>query len=562
MKAVDLHVHSTRSDGTYTPAELVEYAIKKDLRAFALTDHDTTTGIAEAVTASANSCVEVIPGIEFSTEYNGKDIHIVGLYIPYNDPLFMERLEEFQDSRTLRNMKMCQKLQEHGVNLSYEELNVAYPDAVITRAHYSNLLIKKGYVRSMPEAFERYIGDRAPCFVPREKITPVQAIKFLQESGAVSVLAHPTLYHFGNTELNKLVRLLKDAGLAAIEAIYSTYTLGEEHAIRKLAKDYELLISGGSDFHGANKPTIDLGNGKGHLFVPESVLQQIKEFLMNNKLNSKLNNKVNSKLIFSDLDGTLFTSEHCPSAYTKKTLQKLLQKGHRFVLCSGRPLNDMLEVKENIGLNEPGQYIIAYNGAVVYDCDNESIIHNCTLPLSIVAKIFEEAKMAGLHCHTYRNNKLLTQKHTKELDYYTSLVHIDYEITDALTDTLTDEPFKVIVISLDDRSRLEAFQSRMTELFGTQIMSFFSNPYYLEFVHPNAGKGNAVSFLTNHLNMSKEDTIAFGDEANDISMLQAVGTGVAMINAIPSLKDVSAMITEQDYNHDGVAKTLEKLLML
>lgn len=276
MKAVDLHVHSTRSDGTYTPTELVEYAIKKDLRAFALTDHDTTTGIAEAVTASANSCVEVIPGIEFSTEYNGKDIHIVGLYIPYDDPLFMERLEEFQNSRTLRNMKMCQKLQEHGVNLSYEELTDAYPDAVITRAHYSNLLIKKGYVRSMPEAFERYIGDRAPCFVPREKITPVQAIQFLQEFGAVSVLAHPTLYHFGNTELNKLVSSLKDAGLTAIEAIYSTYTLGEEHAIRKLAKDYGLLISGGSDFHGANKPAIDLGNGKGHLFVPETVLEQLK----------------------------------------------------------------------------------------------------------------------------------------------------------------------------------------------------------------------------------------------------------------------------------------------
>lgn len=275
---------------------------------------------------------------------------------------------------------------------------------------------------------------------------------------------------------------------------------------------------------------------------------------------------MNSKLIFSDLDGTLFTSNHRPSAYTVKTLQKLLQKGHRFVLCSGRPLTDMLEVKEDMGLNEPGQYIISYNGAVVYDCDNKSIIRNCTLPLSIVAKIFEEAKLAGLHCHTYHNNKLLTEKHTKELDYYTSLVHIDYEINDALTDVLKDvltkEPFKVIVISLDDRNRLEAFKKRMTELLGEQVMSFFSNPYYLEFVHPDAGKGNAVSFLTEYLNMSKENTIAFGDEANDISMIQAVGTGVAMINAIPALKDSATLITESDFNHDGVAKMLERMLNL
>jgi len=291
MKAVDLHVHSTRSDGTLTPTQLVDYAMEKGLRAFALTDHDTADGIREATDyseqlktdaagqISAKAVPTVIPGIELSTEYQGKDIHIVGLFIDYENPTFRKYLQDFVDSRTLRNEKMCALLQEAGFDISYEKLLEAFPNSVITRAHYAKYMLKQGYVKSIKEAFERYVGDRCPFFVPREKVTPVQAVELISEAGGLPILAHPILYHMSNARLDALVDELKNAGLVGIEAIYSTYSLGDERQIRDLARKYDLLISGGSDFHGANKPGLDLGTGYGKLFIPESILDDMLSYL-------------------------------------------------------------------------------------------------------------------------------------------------------------------------------------------------------------------------------------------------------------------------------------------
>lgn len=286
MRTVDLHVHSTKSDGSFTPRELVDYALKKGLAAFALTDHDTTEGLTEAISyaqALANDPVapkeiEIIPGIEFSTEYMGKDIHILGLYISYDNVLFKEYLKQFQDSRTLRNEKMCQKLTEHGVPVTYDELQKAFPGSVLTRAHYAKYLLKKGYVKSMPEAFDRYIGDHAPCFLPREKVTPAQAVELILKADGIPVLAHPILYHMSDARLETLVKELKETGLVGIEAIYSTYNTAEERQIRGLASKYNLLITGGSDFHGTTKPGLDLGCGYGKLFIPYEILEKIKEY--------------------------------------------------------------------------------------------------------------------------------------------------------------------------------------------------------------------------------------------------------------------------------------------
>lgn len=281
MNTVDLHVHSNRSDGTLTPTELVDYAIEKGLKAFALTDHDTVDGLEEAISHAASlpasGAPEVVPGIELSTEYQGKDIHMVGLYIDYKDEAFQAYLQHFIDSRTLRNQKMCLLLQNAGAPITFEELTDAYPDAVITRAHYASLLLKKGFVKSVSEAFDRYIGDRAPCFIPREKVTPFQAIELIRKANGIPILAHPVLYHMSNARLDALTAELKAAGLMGIEAIYSTYHAGEERQIRNLASKYNLLISGGSDFHGANKPGLDLGCGYGHLHISYSVLEEIKE---------------------------------------------------------------------------------------------------------------------------------------------------------------------------------------------------------------------------------------------------------------------------------------------
>lgn len=281
---IDLHVHSSCSDGTLSPKELVNYAIEKKLSAFALTDHDTVDGLDEAIQyaaglSSEQGNIEVIPGIELSTEYQGADIHVVGLYIDYRSEVFRNKLEEFVDSRTARNRKMCSLLTQAGVPITYEELQAAYPDAVITRAHYAGYMLEKGYVKSRQEAFDRYVGDHAPCYIPREKITPAQAVQLILEAGGAPVLAHPILYHMSDDRLDTLVCELKEAGLMGIEAIYSTYTSADERSIRSLAAKYNLFISGGSDFHGANKPGLDLGTGYGKLYVPENLLVEIKKIL-------------------------------------------------------------------------------------------------------------------------------------------------------------------------------------------------------------------------------------------------------------------------------------------
>ena len=318
---VDLHVHSTCSDGTFTPEELVDYAIQKGLTAFALTDHDTVNGLDRAIRyadglrqAQAASPVisshndaddrfpvsfsrndaaahlpgssvpaadvprvpEIIPGIELSTEYQGKDIHMVGLFIDYRQPEFAHYLEDFIRSRENRNEKMCALLREHDIDITYEALLAEFPGAVITRAHFARYLLSHGYIQSMKEAFDRYVGDHCPCFVPREKVTPAQAVELILGAGGVPVLAHPILYHMSDDRLDTLVAELKKIGLVGIEAIYSTYNTAEERQIRGLASKYDLQISGGSDFHGANKPKIDLGTGWGKLYVPDEVLENLR----------------------------------------------------------------------------------------------------------------------------------------------------------------------------------------------------------------------------------------------------------------------------------------------
>ena len=277
MRAVDLHVHSLKSDGSLTPSELVDKALSLNLRAVALTDHDCTDGLPEAMEYAKDKDVEVIPGIELSTGYNGKDVHIVGLDIDYKNESLQKWLTDFRASRDLRNQKMCDKLQsEAGIDISYETLKATDPGAVITRSHYAKFLFAHGYVKSIREAFDRYIGDHARYYVPREKIDPREAVKVILLSGGIPVLAHPILYHLTKKQLSELVSMLKEAGLIGIEAIYSTYAPSDEREIKALAKEYDLAISGGSDYHGVVKPGLEMGTGYGKLFVPEDVLDNLR----------------------------------------------------------------------------------------------------------------------------------------------------------------------------------------------------------------------------------------------------------------------------------------------
>ncbi len=281
MKIVDLHVHSNKSDGSLTPTELVKLAADKGLSAIALTDHDTVDGLDEAMNASrslaADQSLEVVPGIELSTEYENKDIHILGLFLDYHDLEFNNKIQDFIDSRNIRNEKMCTKLQDAGIDISYDKLIAAFPGSVITRGHYAKFLLEHKYVKSTREAFDRYIGDHAKCFVPREKVTPKQAVELILRAKGLPILAHPILYRMSYQRLETLVRHLKEAGLIGIEAIYSTYSNSEERQMRYLADTFNLCISGGSDFHGAAKPGLELATGYGTLSVPEEILQKLKE---------------------------------------------------------------------------------------------------------------------------------------------------------------------------------------------------------------------------------------------------------------------------------------------
>lgn len=274
-KLIDLHVHSNCSDGTFSPEELVDYALEKGLSAFALTDHDTVAGITPSLTAASGTLLEVIPGIELSTHYQGRDIHILGLGIDIDNTHFQEELSSFQNSREYRNTQIIERLNERSVNISLEQMSDHFPESVWTRAHFACYLRNEGYVASMNEAFVRYIGDNAPCYVPRKKVTPQYAIELIHSCGGYASLAHPLLYHLSKDGLDTLAGHLAAAGIDALEAIYSTNRWTDESDLRRLARKYSLKITGGSDFHGANKPDIDLGVGRGNLAIPYELWEQL-----------------------------------------------------------------------------------------------------------------------------------------------------------------------------------------------------------------------------------------------------------------------------------------------
>lgn len=276
-KYIDLHVHSTASDGTLTPSRLVTLAEEKKLKAFALTDHDTTAGLKEALLASENTSVEVIPGIELSTTWLGRDVHIVGLDIDFENYYFQETLSRFQDSREIRNKKILALLQKEGLPISKEAMKEAFPDSIWTRAHFARFLLDHKLVSSMNEAFDRYLGDHAKCYVPREKVSPFQAISLIHEGGGIAVFAHPILCRLDKNRLESLTAELKQAGLDGIEAYYSTYRYADEQTIIQIAKRHGLALSGGSDFHGSNKPQIQLGTGKGNLKIPYQIWENLKQ---------------------------------------------------------------------------------------------------------------------------------------------------------------------------------------------------------------------------------------------------------------------------------------------
>ena len=271
----DLHAHSNCSDGTLTPAALASAAKEAGLSAIALTDHNTVAGLEEFIKAAHEADIEAVPGVEISTEYEGVELHILGLYIPENT---FCKVEEYVAQYNLRkeksNRALIARLCEAGYLLDYEEIAGATPDGHINRAHIAKALLDKGYVGSVKEAFSSLLKEGKGFYVPPERIGALDAVAFLKSVGAVPVWAHPFL-QMDEDDARKFLAEAVPVGLAGMETRYSLYDTETEAAADRLIKEFNVLPSGGSDFHGEVKPDIKLGVGKGNLQIPMTFAREL-----------------------------------------------------------------------------------------------------------------------------------------------------------------------------------------------------------------------------------------------------------------------------------------------
>lgn len=286
MQTVDLHTHSNKSDGTLSPAQLVHAAYDAGLDAVALTDHDTAEGLAEAMAAvktlDDSRSFEFIPGIELSVSYMDRELHIVGLYLDTDSPGFLTALNALQQNRDARNEKMIRNMNQAGIDITMDKLRQDQGGGVLTRANFASYLLHTGVIASIQEGFDKYLDREKPFYVSREYMNPASAIDLIHRAGGLSILAHPLMYHLLEKELDTAVSTLCSLGLDGLETWYSSNLGNDLQRMKKLADKYHLLYSGGSDFHGANKPQIKIGRGRGKLFIPYDIVAAHKAALKNN----------------------------------------------------------------------------------------------------------------------------------------------------------------------------------------------------------------------------------------------------------------------------------------
>ena len=251
MHEVDLHLHTTCSDGRLTPEKLIELVASRGLKIVSVTDHDTTDGIEVALkTAAAFPQLTVIPGIEMSTDIPGDEIHLLGYFIDYHDQELQETLVRFREDREGRAINMVEKLNALGVHITWERVLEIADGAAIGRPHIAHAMLEKGYVSEFKEAFDKYLGRNGPAYSERAKMTPREAVDLVLQFGGLPVLAHPTWIK----SLEPVLIELKDAGLVGMEVHYGNYTAREVHELAKLADRFDLIPCGGSDYHGLGTP--------------------------------------------------------------------------------------------------------------------------------------------------------------------------------------------------------------------------------------------------------------------------------------------------------------------
>ncbi len=278
---IDLHTHSTASDGSYRPGELINYAKSKGIDVLALTDHDTIAGISEAIEEAKIAGIDFIPGVEISALWLIGTMHILGYYIDPHGDLLHSTLKKLQKLRDERNHKIIEKLREHGVDITYEEVEKV-AGGQIGRLHISRILIEKGYAADIQSAFKKFLTNGAPTYIPKVRLEPPKAIELIKNAGGIPVLAHPcTLGLEDFSDLKKVFSDLKDAGIEGIEAYYSDHSKELTDFCLEMAGKLNLLVTGGSDFHGKNKKHIDIGVGRGDLAIPDELAVKLKKYKEN-----------------------------------------------------------------------------------------------------------------------------------------------------------------------------------------------------------------------------------------------------------------------------------------
>ncbi|MBR5233761.1 MAG: PHP domain-containing protein [Clostridia bacterium] len=274
-KFIDLHTHSTCSDGTLTPSEVVKLAKEKGLSAIALTDHDTIDGLHEAIETGKEIGIEVITGIEFSVA-GDTEMHLLGLDFDLDCPAITDILDEMIVQREKRNYIVIELLEKLGIHITIDEIHAEATSPVTGRSQIAKVMLKKGYVSSIKEAFDKYLAFGKPAFVERSTLTPEKAIDIIHKSGGKAFLAHLNQTGKSDNELYELLTHLKKYGLDGIEGYYTEYTDDMNTRYRKMAENTGLMLSGGSDFHGTNKDGYEIGTGKGNLQIPYELIENFR----------------------------------------------------------------------------------------------------------------------------------------------------------------------------------------------------------------------------------------------------------------------------------------------
>lgn len=273
---IDLHTHSTVSDGSEAPETVVSMAGKAGLSAVALTDHDRLDGIESARRRAGEVGVELIPGCELSLEHSGT-MHLLVFFVEPGEGPLQDELARLQDARDNRNQQMVERMAELDLPVTYEEIEQEAGGMGAGRPHIANILVRKGVVGSIQEAFDTLLAKGKPAYIPKERLKPKTAMQLARASGGTPVLAHPLSLGLEPTELDRTIGELAGLGLAGVEGIYGRYSTEERQGIADLGRRHSLVVTGGSDYHGRYKPDLEVGTGRGDLAVPDDVLAALRD---------------------------------------------------------------------------------------------------------------------------------------------------------------------------------------------------------------------------------------------------------------------------------------------